>query len=166
MIERLSRGDDATRMSGAINEAQATNEQPRLSVCYEGAPYLVALRINNCWAASVGNYGPVFPGFSCQAKARPKPEVIMPSLAQYFEGKIDFEGQKLVERIAHYALIELAVRIFAFFVGFLFQSIQVTFVLFGFGGVAVLALIIPPWPVFNQNPVVWLPRKETKEKQQ
>jgi Microsomal signal peptidase 12 kDa subunit (SPC12) len=31
-------------------------------------------------------------------------------------------------------------QIFAFFVGFLFQSIQVTFVLFGFGGVAVLAV--------------------------
>jgi ABC-type molybdate transport system ATPase subunit len=51
----------------------------------------------------------------------------MPSLQQYLEGKIvglqtqkqhidsrvriqDFEGQKLVERIAHYAVIELAVR--------------------------------------------------------
>jgi len=88
----------------------------------------------------------------------------MPSLLQYFEGKIDFEGQKLVERIAHYALIELA--IFAFFIGFLIQSIQLTFVVFGFGGVAVLMLIIPPWPVFNQNPVTWLPRKEEKEKQQ
>lgn len=52
--------------------------------------------------------------------------LIMPSLQQYLEGKIvglqtqkqhinsrlriqDFEGQKLVERIAHYAVIELAV---------------------------------------------------------
>ena len=51
----------------------------------------------------------------------------MPSLQQYLEGKIvglqtqkqhinsrlriqDFEGQRLVERIAHYAVIELAVR--------------------------------------------------------
>ncbi|KAH9966994.1 microsomal signal peptidase [Russula compacta] len=88
----------------------------------------------------------------------------MPSLQQYFEGKIDFEGQKLVERIAHYAVIELAV--FSFFIGFLFQSIQVTFVVFGLGVAAILALIIPPWPMYNQNPVAWLPRKETKEKQQ
>lgn len=53
--------------------------------------------------------------------------LIMPSLQQYLEGRIvglpkqkqhidsrlriqDFEGQKLVERIAHYAVIELAVR--------------------------------------------------------
>ncbi|KAI9507060.1 microsomal signal peptidase, partial [Russula earlei] len=76
----------------------------------------------------------------------------------------DFEGQKLVERIIHYALIELAV--FSFFVGFLFQSIKVTLVVFGLGASAVLGLIIPPWPVFNQHPVTWLPRKETKEKQQ
>jgi len=56
----------------------------------------------------------------------------------------DFEGPKLVERIAHYAVVELAVRwprlklhynllltpdvliqIFALFLGFLFQSINV-----------------------------------------
>lgn len=59
----------------------------------------------------------------------------------------DFEGQRLVERIAHYAVIELAVRwssvmpdmadilmqVFAFFLGFMFQSIQVTFTVLGLG---------------------------------
>ncbi|KAF8466104.1 hypothetical protein DFH94DRAFT_698604 [Russula ochroleuca] len=60
----------------------------------------------------------------------------MTSLRQYLEGKIDFEGQKLVERITHFATIELAV--FSFFLGFLFQSIQVTFVTFGLGAAAIL----------------------------
>jgi len=113
-----------------------------------------------------------------------------------------------VERIAFYAVIELAVRllamclgtlfladlvfsfvylfqVFSFFVGFLFQNIQVTFVVFGLGVVAILVvcefvspgrvsnescvdikLVIPPWPMFNRHPVTWLPVKEKKEKQQ
>jgi hypothetical protein len=64
-----------------------------------------------------------------------------------------------VERITHYAVIELAVRlransisfmlriflmvssqIFSFFLGFLFQSIQVTFGVFGFGVAAILVV--------------------------
>ncbi|KAH9173165.1 microsomal signal peptidase subunit [Lactarius sanguifluus] len=88
----------------------------------------------------------------------------MSSLQKYLEGKIDFEGQKLVERISHYAVMELA--IFAFFLGFLFQSIQMTFMVFGVGVGVVLAIIIPPWPMFNQHPVTWLPSKGTREKQQ
>ncbi|KAI0251681.1 microsomal signal peptidase [Lactifluus subvellereus] len=88
----------------------------------------------------------------------------MPSLQQYFEGKIDFEGQKLVERITHYAVIELA--IFCFFIGFLFQSIKVTFGILSLGITVILVVVIPPWPMFNQHPVTWLPQKETKEKQQ
>ncbi|KAI0300010.1 microsomal signal peptidase subunit [Multifurca ochricompacta] len=78
---------------------------------------------------------------------------------------LGFEGQKLVERIAHYAVIELAVHIL-FLYGFLFQSIQVTFGVFGLGVAAILVIIIPPWSMFNHNPVTWLPPKETKEKQQ
>ncbi|KAF8497894.1 microsomal signal peptidase [Russula emetica] len=88
----------------------------------------------------------------------------MASLRQYLEGQIDFEGQKLVERIAHYATIELAV--FSFFIGFLFQSIQVTFATFGLGVAAILVLVIPPWSMYNKHPVTWLSPKETKEKEQ
>ncbi|KAI0269660.1 microsomal signal peptidase [Russula aff. rugulosa BPL654] len=86
----------------------------------------------------------------------------MVNLREYLEGKIDFEGQKLVERIAHYATIELAV--FAFFIGFLFQSIQVTFITFGLGVTAIFAIIIPPWSMYNKHPVTWLSPKETKKK--
>ena len=115
-----------------------------------------------------------------------------------------------MERIAYYAVIELAVRllahvfqslfdadpslfifisqIFAFFLGFLFQSIRVTFGVFGLGLAAILVvrehifpgtacfndmflrvhtkLVIPPWPMFNQHPVTWLKPKARKEKQQ
>ncbi|KAF8264524.1 microsomal signal peptidase, partial [Lactarius quietus] len=76
----------------------------------------------------------------------------------------DFEGQRLVERIAHYAMMELA--IFAFFFGFMFQSINVTFMVFGVGVSIIFAGVVPPWPMFNQHPVRWLPSTKTKEKEQ
>jgi hypothetical protein len=102
----------------------------------------------------------------------------------------------------HYATIELAVRgavlislrrlmrlsqVFSFFLGFLFQSIQVTFASFGLGVAAILVvsglilprgmlnekcafvhvkLVIPPWSMYNKHPVTWLPAKEKKEKLQ
>ncbi|KAH9975139.1 microsomal signal peptidase subunit [Lactifluus volemus] len=88
----------------------------------------------------------------------------MSSLQQYFEGKIDFEGQRLVERISYYAVIELA--IFAFFVGFMFQRIGITFLILGLGIAAILVVVVPPWPMFNQHPITWLPSKETKEKRE
>ncbi|KAN0133577.1 microsomal signal peptidase 12 kDa subunit [Lactarius tabidus] len=90
--------------------------------------------------------------------------IIMSSLQQYLEGKIDFEGQRLVERISHYAVIELA--IFAFFLGFMFQSIRVTFMVLGLGVGVVFVSVVPPWSIYNQHPISWLPSKERKEKQQ
>ena len=76
-------------------------------------------------------------------------------------------------------------QIFSFFIGFLFQSIQVTFATFGLGVAAILVvcglfdtflwraerkvfkkLVIPPWSMYNKHPVTWLSPKETKEKQQ
>jgi xanthine/uracil/vitamin C permease (AzgA family) len=78
-------------------------------------------------------------------------------------------------------------QVFSFFLGFLFQSIQVTFASFGLGVAAILVvsglilprgmlnehftlvhvkLVIPPWSIYNKHPVTWLPAKERKEKQQ
>ncbi|KAF7986946.1 hypothetical protein HWV62_12761 [Athelia sp. TMB] len=85
------------------------------------------------------------------------------SLKDTFEGKIDFVGQKTVDDISRIALI--AITIVSFIAGFATQSLSVTFGLFG-GASAVLALVVlPPWPMFNQHPVKWLPAVENKKKQ-
>ncbi|KAH0580560.1 hypothetical protein H2248_002053 [Termitomyces sp. 'cryptogamus'] len=84
------------------------------------------------------------------------------SVQEWTEGRIDFEGQAFVELISRVVLIGSA--IVAFIVGFVMQSLAVTFVIFG-GTTAVLALVVlPPWPMFNAHPVEWLPKVETKEK--
>jgi signal peptidase complex subunit 1 len=73
-------------------------------------------------------------------------------------------------------------QIFAFFLGFMFQSIRVTFMVLGLGvGVVfvvswlfsslplltiIVQSVVPPWSVYNQHPISWLPSKERKEKQQ
>ncbi|KAI0821803.1 hypothetical protein BC628DRAFT_1393734 [Trametes gibbosa] len=110
-------------------------------------------------------------------------------LQKLVEGKIDFEGQKRVERIARDTLI--ASTAISFLAGFALQSLRVTFGLFALS-VIVLSLcrrcpavapfirfcpmsclnapltptssqaVVPPWPVYNRHPVAWLPAKETK----
>ncbi|OJT11883.1 Signal peptidase complex subunit 1 [Trametes pubescens] len=72
----------------------------------------------------------------------------------------DFEGQKLVERIARDTLI--AATAISFVAGFALQSLQVTFGLFALFVVGLSLAVLPPWPMFNRHPVVWLPAKDTK----
>ncbi|KAH9850969.1 microsomal signal peptidase subunit [Lenzites betulinus] len=81
-------------------------------------------------------------------------------LQKLVEGRIDFEGQKLVERIARDTLI--AATAFSFVAGFALQSMRVTFGLFALFVVGLSLAVLPPWPVFNRHPVAWLPAKETK----
>ncbi|KAH8105208.1 microsomal signal peptidase subunit [Cristinia sonorae] len=77
------------------------------------------------------------------------------------EGKIDFEGQKQAEYITRVALI--AATILAFAVGFILQSLQVTFVILGVSSLALGLAVIPPWPVYNRHPVAFLPAKVEKD---
>jgi len=81
--------------------------------------------------------------------------------SQVFYKNIDFEGQRVTEKATHYALV--IISILSFLAGFILQSLQATFVLFG-GSVLVLTLVIvPPWPAYNTHPVKWLPSKGTKK---
>ncbi|KAH9920601.1 microsomal signal peptidase [Fomitopsis serialis] len=82
------------------------------------------------------------------------------SLLDFFEGKIDFEGQKFVEDITKFTLIAAAV--FAFIVGALFQSLRVTLGIFGVASIVLCLVVFPPWPMYNRHPVQWLPTKESK----
>lgn len=45
----------------------------------------------------------------------------------------------------------------AFFVGYFLQDIKLAVYLALGGTAAVFALVVPPWPFFNRNPVKWLP---------
>jgi len=76
-------------------------------------------------------------------------------LRDSFEGSIDFEGQKKAEIYTQWILISSAVIGFA--VGFALQNLLVTLGIFGAGFVTALAVVVPPWPMFNEHPIAWLP---------
>ncbi|KAJ7074754.1 microsomal signal peptidase 12kDa subunit [Mycena amicta] len=83
------------------------------------------------------------------------------------EGRIDFIGQQRVDNLARIWLI--GTTVIAFLLGFVQQSLQLTFGFFGGSTVLLALLVVPPWPMFNQHPVQWLPirgsetAKEKKE---
>ncbi|KAI1793793.1 microsomal signal peptidase subunit [Ganoderma leucocontextum] len=81
-------------------------------------------------------------------------------LQRYLEGKIDFEGQGLVEQIARNALI--VATLVSFMTGFAFQSLQVLFGVFIVFVVGLCLAVIPPWPMYRRHPVKWLPVKDAK----
>lgn len=72
-----------------------------------------------------------------------------------FEGKIDFEGQKRADRFNSYILISSTV--IALIAGYVLQSMILTFGIYGAGVLASCLVVVPPWPMYNQHPVTWLP---------
>jgi len=74
---------------------------------------------------------------------------------------IDFEGQRVIENATHYALT--IISILSVLIGFVLQSLQATFVLFGASTLVLAIVIVPPWPAYSTHPVEWLPRKGTKK---
>ncbi|KAK0452921.1 microsomal signal peptidase 12kDa subunit [Desarmillaria tabescens] len=79
----------------------------------------------------------------------------MDSFSQLAEGKIDFEGQRLAEQMSRIYLI--AVTAISFIVGFVLQSLQTTFILYGVSVFVLALIVVPPWPMFNRHAVTWLP---------
>ncbi|KAJ1304160.1 hypothetical protein OPQ81_008560 [Rhizoctonia solani] len=59
------------------------------------------------------------------------------------EGKIDFEGQKLVETASRNVLI--GATIFSFIAGYTTQSLQICFASFGLALLVVMLVFVPPW---------------------
>ncbi|CAL1702540.1 unnamed protein product [Somion occarium] len=76
------------------------------------------------------------------------------------EGRIDFEGQKVVEKLARLTLI--AVTAVSFILGFALQSLRVTFTLLGASVILLSLVVLPPWGAYNRHPVKWLPPIEKK----
>ncbi|KAI9854856.1 MAG: hypothetical protein M1824_006546 [Vezdaea acicularis] len=78
---------------------------------------------------------------------------------EILEGQIDFEGQRLAEKLTT-ALLG-AVGIAAFLAGYLRDDIYAT--LYGglIGTGLVFLVIVPAWPFFNKHPLQWLPSKNS-----
>lgn len=88
-------------------------------------------------------------------------DALQAKVQSLFEGKIDFEGQKKVEQISRVTLV--AATIVSFIIGFALQSLRVTFGVFAVVNIVLFLVVIPPWPMFNQHPVKWLPAKSSSK---
>ncbi|EGG04187.1 uncharacterized protein MELLADRAFT_108689 [Melampsora larici-populina 98AG31] len=77
-------------------------------------------------------------------------------LKSKLEGKIDFEGQRLAEKWNQIIILSFAV--IAFGLGYIGQSMMITFGVYAVGVVIALLVVVPPWPCYNRNPVKWLPK--------
>ncbi|RUS33131.1 microsomal signal peptidase 12 kDa subunit-domain-containing protein, partial [Jimgerdemannia flammicorona] len=82
------------------------------------------------------------------------------SIADWFEWRIDFEGQKLSENLTQAILIGFAVRMERRF-GYLQQSLKLTLIFYLVGLVISLIVTIPSWSVYNKNPIKWLTKSST-----
>jgi signal peptidase complex subunit 1 len=77
----------------------------------------------------------------------------MDSVRVLLEGTIDFEGQKLAEKLSVILLTVGAV--ISFLIGLVSQRIElVIYVLFTFL-VGCEVLVVFPWPFLRRNPIVW-----------
>lgn len=80
---------------------------------------------------------------------------ILDQVRDVVDGQIDFEGQRLSELLANLLLIVSGAL--SFVVGYFLQDIKLA-VYVGLGGTALAFLaVVPPWPIYNKNPVKWLP---------
>lgn len=83
------------------------------------------------------------------------------NLAQYFEWNIDFEGQRMTDLCLNVILPISA--IIAFIYGYIQQSLIASLAIFGGGILLSLLVVLPPWPMYNSNPVKWLPVEKPME---
>lgn len=80
---------------------------------------------------------------------------ILDRVRDVVDGQIDFDGQRRVELLA--TLLLSASALIAFNVGYTLQDIQKA-VYIALAGTALTFLVtIPPWPLYKNNPVKWLP---------
>ncbi|SPO22026.1 related to SPC1 - signal peptidase 10.8 kDa subunit [Ustilago trichophora] len=80
----------------------------------------------------------------------------METIQRWVDGKIDFQSQRLADRIMQEGLV--AGASVAFLLGYLTQNMQLCMVTFGFATLLVALVTVPPWPkLFNRYHVEWLP---------
>lgn len=77
----------------------------------------------------------------------------MDQLKQLVEGTIDFEGQRLVDKL-NYLIITIG-GIVSFLIGFLFQQIDYSLYSLAVTLVITEIVVVPPWKFYNQNTLTW-----------
>ncbi|CAH7667580.1 microsomal signal peptidase 12 kDa subunit-domain-containing protein [Phakopsora pachyrhizi] len=90
-----------------------------------------------------------------------KIDCVVDSVKAKLEGTIDFEGQRKAEYWNQVILI--STTIVSFVVGYILQSMQVTFAIYGVGLLVCLLVVVPPWPCYRKNPIQWLPSIKSKK---
>ncbi|SPO39762.1 uncharacterized protein PSFLO_05243 [Pseudozyma flocculosa] len=70
----------------------------------------------------------------------------MEAVQRIIDGKIDFEGQRLAERIYSEMLI-------------IISNMLVTLSMFGLALVFSVLIVVPPWPFLNRYHMHWLPKR-------
>ncbi|CAO3699305.1 unnamed protein product [Rhizopus stolonifer] len=85
------------------------------------------------------------------------------SFADAIECTIDFEGQKLVDKLIQILLI--VTGIVSFTAGYTTESLPVLLIAFASGLGVTAMTVIPPWPMYNKNPQLFI-QQDTKENNQ
>lgn len=80
---------------------------------------------------------------------------LLDTIRDVAEGQIDFEGQRLVDRLV-LVLLSICGAI-SFIVGFVLQDIKLALYVGLLGTALTFVVVVPPWPFFNNHPVKWLP---------
>jgi len=79
---------------------------------------------------------------------------ILEQVRDAVEAPIDFEGQRLAT-LLNYGL-QSTFGVLSFFVGYFTQNVYYALYVTLIGLVATMLIIVPPWPIYNRNPVKWL----------
>ncbi|XP_037513713.1 signal peptidase complex subunit 1 [Rhipicephalus sanguineus] len=66
---------------------------------------------------------------------------------------MDFEGQKVAEKIFQVVIVAFALAGLAW--GYVVQQFSYTVISLGIGFIISCLLTLPPWPVYRKNPLPW-----------
>ncbi|KAL7268670.1 hypothetical protein RUND412_008700 [Rhizina undulata] len=77
-------------------------------------------------------------------------------------GFIDFEGQRLAELLTTTIIVFAAVV--AFLAGYVLQDLTYTLYIGLSGAALTFVAVVPPWPIYNKDPLTWLPNSASSTK--
>ncbi|KAJ1029474.1 hypothetical protein NDA13_002721 [Ustilago tritici] len=81
----------------------------------------------------------------------------METIQHWLDGKIDFAGQRLADRLMQESLVAAAV--ISFILGYFLQNLQLC-MLTSLASTLVIALVtVPAWPLYTKHHVEWLPAR-------
>ncbi|KAK8388958.1 hypothetical protein O3P69_020723 [Scylla paramamosain] len=76
-----------------------------------------------------------------------------------FSVHMDFEGQKLAERL--FQIIVVAFGVVGWLYGYYIQDFSMTVLTLGAGFLLACLVTLPPWPIYRRYPLKWAPSQDT-----